>query len=339
MGWRFERQRLELIHPFTVARGTSYYRETLRLELEHQGVVGFGEAAPNPRYGESLDSAAAAFGQLPSEVAGWRPGSFRNFIASSRSWLGNQYAARAAVDMAVLDWVGKAHGEPVYRLLGIDPERMPATSFTVGIDTPGAMAGRAGELSRHYRVLKIKLGTDRDRDLIRAIRQVTPIPLRIDANEGWKSPEAALGEIEWLAERDVEFIEQPLPSSMDDRMPWLKERSPLPLIADESVCLAKDLERVSAGFHGINVKLMKCGGILNALELIALAREWNLSVMIGCMVESSCGLAAAAQVAPLADFADLDSNLYLANDPFSGHPITDGRIVLSAAPGLGVHPA
>ncbi len=338
MRWHVERQRLELIRPFTIARGTSSYRETLRLELEQEGIVGYGEAAPNLRYQETVESAAGALEQLPRELGELRPGTFRTFIDSHRQFLRNQHAAMAAFDMAVLDWTGRARGEPVFEMLGIDPMRMPPTSFTVGIDRPEAMAERARELAPHYRVLKIKLGTDHDRDLVRAVRQATQIRLRVDANEGWGSPERALAEIEWLAERGVEFVEQPLPAALDERMPWLKERSPIPLLADESACSLRDLSRVSAGFHGINVKLMKCGGILSALDLVAAAREWGLSVMVGCMVESSCGLAAAAQVGPLADFADLDSNLYLSNDPFEGHPVIGGRVSLSPAPGLGVRP-
>ena len=338
MRWLVERQRLELIRPFTIARGTSTYRETVRLELEHQGIVGYGEAAPNPRYQETVESAAAALSQIPPGTVELRPDTFRTFVASHRPFFREQHAAMAAFDMAVLDWTGKARSEPVFAMLGIDPTPMPPTSFTVGIDSPEAMAERARELAPHYRVLKIKLGTDHDRELITAVRNATPVPLRVDANEGWESPERALAEIEWLAERGVEFVEQPLPASLDERMPWLKDRSPLPLLADESACSQKDLARVACGFHGINVKLMKCGGILSALDLVAAAREWGLSVMVGCMIESSCGLAAAAQVGPMSDFADLDSNLYLAADPFSGHPVIDGYVSLTSLPGLGTRP-
>lgn len=332
--WTIEVQRLLLTHSFTISRGSSARRDTVRLGITCNGVTGWGEAAPNPRYSESTETALAALEKL-SEIGEGTLLPYRSFLLRHRGSLGPNYAARAAFDLAVHDWFGRSIGMPLYQMVGADPQAMPPTSFTIGIDEPEVMAERALEAGQ-FLVLKVKLGTGRDRERVEVIRRRTSVPIRVDVNEGWRDPEAAIREIEWLARRGVELVEQPLPARMAEEMVWLKARSPLPLMADESVCHPGDLAWAGEGFHGINVKLMKCGGILPALELISLAREGGLTVMVGCMVESSCGLAAAAHLAPLADYVDLDSNLMLANDPFTGHPVRDGRIRLLPTSGLGV---
>jgi L-Ala-D/L-Glu epimerase len=332
--WIIEVQRLPLKYPFGISRGRSIRRDTIRLGLRCAGLTGWGEAAPNPRYCESTESTLAALEGL-STVRQGAPFAYRAFLLEHRRRLGAGYAARAAFDMAVHDWYGKAIDLALSGLVGADPSAMRPTSFTIGIDRPEVMAKRAAEAAQ-FQVLKVKLGAPGDRSGVEAIRRVTSVPIRVDANEGWADPDTALREIEWLADRGVEFVEQPLPARMVEEMIWLKARSPLPLIADESVCRPDDLIRAGEGFHGINIKLMKCGGILPALELISLAREAGLTVMMGCMVESSCGVSGAAHLAPLADYVDLDSNLMLAEDPFTGHPVREGRIRLSPSPGLGV---
>jgi len=299
------------------------------------GLTGWGEAAPNPRHGESVESARAALEALKAVSFAMEPLYYRSFLDSYRSVVSESPAAEAALTSAVLDWSGKRLGLPVHRMLGVDPGAMKPTSFTIGIDEPGVMAERA-RTARDFEVLKIKLGTGQDRALIRAVRDASSVRLRVDANEGWSDPESALKEIEWMAAEGVEFVEQPLPAAMIAELEWLKERSPLPLIADESVKSVADLWSLRRGFHGVNIKLAKCGGSLAALDLIGAARALGMRVMLGCMVESSCGLAAAAQIGPLADFLDLDSHLMVENDPFEGMEISGGVIRLSSRPGIGV---
>lgn len=335
MKWEFETQRLILRHTFTIARGSSDFRETIRLAFTHEGITGWGEAAPNPRHKESPASVQTELAKLTAAKISGDPLAYRSFLNNLLPTLNHSYAARAAVDMAVHDWCGKALQLPLHRALGIDPEEMPPISKTIGIDSPDQMSQRAIE-SSDFKVLKIKLGTAHDRDLIESIRSVTSQPLRVDANEGWTDPEMALKEIEWLSTQNVELVEQPLSAERHDDLIWLKSRSPLPLIADEAVAHPEDIFNLASGYHGINIKLAKCGGIAAAQDLISTARAAGLKVMLGCMIESSCGIASAAQIAPLVDYADLDANLLLDNDPFDGHPVVDGVIRLSQLPGLGV---
>jgi L-alanine-DL-glutamate epimerase-like enolase superfamily enzyme len=238
--------------------------------------------------------------------------------------------------MALRDLAGKRLGAPLYELLGLDPRDTPATSFTIGMDTPDAMAARvraAGE----FEVLKIKLGAENDRELLGAVRAATARPLRVDANEGW-TLEGAISRLEWLQEMGVELVEQPLPAAELEATRELRRLSPLPLFADESVHRAADIPRIAEAFDGINIKLMKCGGIGEALRMIAVARAHDLQVMLGCMVESSLAVTAAAHLSPLVDHADLDGNLLVANDPYVGAAVERGRLVLPRRPGLGVRP-
>lgn len=242
-----------------------------------------------------------------------------------------EHAARAAMDAAIMDWLGKSLGAPLFRLWGLDSVAMPPTSMTIAIDAPD----RVRETS-DFHVLKLKLGGADDHAMVKAIREVTDRPIRGDANEGFPDRETALREIEWLAGHNVELMEQPLPAARLEDMVWLKERSPLPVIADEAFLCSRDLPNLAEAYNGINVKLVKCGGTLAAREAIMLARSYDLEVMLGCTVESSLGIAAAAHLAPLVDYVDLDGNLLLSNDPYVGHPVVDGRIALRDAPGLGI---
>ncbi|NJO38299.1 MAG: dipeptide epimerase [Rhizobiales bacterium] len=241
----------------------------------------------------------------------------------------------AAIDAAIMDWVGKSRRMPLFRVHGADPALMPPTSMTIAIDQPERVQARAREAA-HFRILKIKLGGADDRAMIEAIRAVTDVPIRGDANEGYPDRETALREIEWLAARHVELIEQPLPAGRPDDLAWLKARSPLPLIADEGFAALEDIPALADSYHGINIKLVKSGGSLAALDATRAARRHGLAVMLGCTIESSLGIAAAAHLAPLADHVDLDGNLLIADDPFSGLPVEDGRIMLSDLPGLGI---
>ena len=223
-------------------------------------------------------------------------------------------AAEAAIDMALRDLAGKRLGAPLWELLGIDPRPTPPTSFTIGLDTPEVVARKVREAG-DFEILKIKLGSDEDRAVLEAVRDVTDRPVRVDANEGWTLEEAR-ERLEWLAGMGVELVEQPLPADQLDESRELRRLSPLPIVADESVHRAADIPRLAEAFDGINIKLMKCGGLGEALRMIHVARAHGMKVMLGCMIESSLAVTAAAHLSPLVDWADLDGNLLVTNDPF-----------------------
>ncbi len=329
---RHRRLDLELRHTFRLARGASDVRTNLLLELEEDGRVGLGEAAPLAHYGQDWRSAAAA-----ADVMVERLGDPRVLdSAAARAAVAGQPAAEAAIDMALRDLAGKRLGAPLWELLGLDPQRTPPTSFTIALDTPEAMADRVREAG-DFEVLKIKLGSAEDRAVLEAVRDVTDRPLRVDANEGWTLEEAR-SRLDWLAGMGVELVEQPLPAAQLDESRELRRLSPLPIVADESVHRAADVPRLAEAFDGINVKLMKCGGVGEALRLIHVARAHDLRVMLGCMIESSLSVTAAAHLSSLVDWADLDGNLLVANDPFVGVTVAGGRLVLPDGPGLGVAP-
>jgi len=241
------------------------------------------------------------------------------------------------VDIALHDWVGRKIGAPLYRLWGLNAAKAPVTSFTIGIDTDEIVRQKTREAAI-YKIIKVKLGRDNDQAMIEAIRQETDKPITVDANQGWKTRDEALRMIEWLAARGVVFIEQPMPKEQIDDTAWLRERSPLPLIADESVQRLDDVLRARGVFDGINIKLMKCTGLREAHKMIVLARALGLKVMLGCMTETSCAISAAAQLSPLVDWADLDGAVLIGNDCFDGATIVDGRITLPDRPGIGVIP-
>lgn len=334
MKLRFSAHTLRPRHAFTLSRESIREKQTFFVELHHDGIVGRGEAAPMARFGETPASCRAALERM-AEALPQRLGDPETLIRSLEVLAPHAPAARAAVDAAVMDWVGRSTGAPLFRIWGIDPSEMPPTSMTIAIDTPERVRQRARE-ANGFTVLKLKLGGRRDQAMVSAIREVTDAIIRGDTNEGYPDRETALREIEWLAERNVELVEQPLPADRVEDMIWLRQRSPLPLIADEAFMHARDMDNVTEAYHGINIKLVKCGGTLAAREAIAAARARGLEVMLGCTLESSLGIAAAAHLAPLADYADLDGNLLIADDPFDGHPVIDGRIVLRDAPGLGI---
>lgn len=325
---------LRLRNAFTLSRGSIREKQSLFVELTHDGLVGRGEAAPIARYGETPESCLAALERM-REAMPESPAAYVPLLRTLERAAPTEHAARSAMDAAIMDWLGKSLGAPLFRLWGLDPAAMPPTSMTIAIDTPDGVRERAREAS-DFHVLKLKLGGEDDRAMVKAIREVTDRPIRGDANEGFPDRETALREIEWLAGHNVELVEQPLPADRLEDMIWLKERSPLPLIADEAFISSRDLPNLAQAFNGVNVKLVKCGGTLAAREAITLARSYGLEVMLGCTVESSLGIAAAAHLAPLVDYVDLDGNLLLSNDPFAGHPVVDGRITLRDAPGLGV---
>jgi L-alanine-DL-glutamate epimerase-like enolase superfamily enzyme len=323
---------LRLRTPFRLSRGTSATRDNVVFEIEAEGSVGRGEAAPIPRYGESADSAAAALEAMAAGLAD--PRAFAD--EGPRLAVPGQRAAQAAFDAALHDLAGRRLGIPVRELLGLARRPLPPTSWTIGVDPiPEALEKVAS--AGAFEVLKLKMGVDGDLELLRAVREATRQTVRVDANEGW-TLDGARERLPELARLGVEFVEQPLPESRIEETRELRRSSPLPLIADESVHDAADVPRLAGAFDGVNVKLAKCGGIAPALRLIAAARAHGMKVLLGCMIESSLGIAAALAVAPLADWIDLDGHLLLAADPFEGLGFAGGRVIPSHRPGLGVEP-
>ena len=293
-----------------------------------------------PYLGETQAGAAAFLDRAAVVLAAARDPFQREEILPEIDALAPGHAAaKAAVDIALHDWIGRRLGLPLYRFLGVDPRKAPVTSFTIGIDSPEVVRERTREAAP-YRIIKVKLGRDdsADRAMIEAIRSVSNVPITVDANQGWADRERALRMIEWLAGRNVLFVEQPVPKEQLEAAAWLRQRSPLPLIADESVQRLVDVPKLSGVYDGINIKLMKCTGLLEAHRMIVVARSLGLKVMLGCMTETSCAVSAAAQLSPLVDWADLDGALLIANDCFEGMTVVDGRITLPDRPGIGVTP-
>lgn len=251
----------------------------------------------------------------------------------------HNFAAKAAIDIALHDLVGKILDQPLWRLFGFSPERCTYTTYTIGIDTPEVVKQKVREVEGRFGRLKVKVGVEGDRELIKSIREVSDLPLTVDANQGWTSAEEALRQIEWLQTQGVIMVEQPLPKHNLEGLRWLTERSPLPIILDESVQGPEDVIRLKGCCHGVNIKLMKCGGLAPARLMVQLARMQGMQVMLGCMTETTCAVTAAAQLAPCADYLDLDGNLLISNDPFcGGMQVIDGRVTLQSTPGLGLVP-
>ena len=333
---RFTPYTAELRHAFTIATASRTSTPGMLVEVEHDGVIGYGEASMPPYLGESQASAAAFLARVD---LGRFPDPFQlgEILPAIDALAPGNTAAKAAVDIALHDWIGKKLGAPWHRIWGLDPTKAPVTSFTIGIDTPEVVRQKTREAAP-YKIIKVKLGRDpaTDRALIDAIRDVTDRPITVDANQGWSDRADALRMIEWLATRGVLFVEQPMPKENPADTAWLRERSPLPLIADESVQRLPDVRRALGVFDGINIKLMKCTGLREAHQMITVARALGLKVMLGCMTETSCAISAAAQLSPLVDWADLDGALLIKNDVFLGTTVVDGKITLNDLPGIGV---
>ncbi|MFK7739885.1 MAG: dipeptide epimerase [Planctomycetota bacterium] len=330
---------LELRNRFQLANSTRTTTPTLLVELHGEGIVGYGEAAMPPYLGETHATAQAFLTRV--DLA-WLAQPFDRRTALHRidALAPRNHAAKAAIDIALHDWLGKKLGQPHWRLCGLDPKTTPTTSFTLAIDTPDKLRERAAEAAKTYRALKIKLGSEHDRAMITAIRAGagSDCTLRVDVNQGWRDRDHAAREIEWLAQRGVELVEQPMPKEACDDTAWLQERSPVPLIADEAVQRLSDVAAARGIYAGINIKLMKCTGLHEAYDMLVTARALGLKVMLGCMTESSCGIAAAAQLASLCDFADLDGAHLVRNDPFEPLPFVDGCVLPTERPGIGVTP-
>ena len=334
---RFETEivRLKLRHTWTTVMSSSEYRDVLYVRYTRDGVTGHGEGAPIVRYKENAQAAQAALESVRPLIERSDPWEFEKLMARIFHDVPGAWAGKAALDIALMDWAGQKLGVPLYRYFGLDPKDAPVTTFSIGIDNPAMTKDKVREAAP-YAVLKIKVGLDTDEATIDAVRSVTDKPLRVDANEGWADKEVALRKIEWLSKRGVEFVEQPMPADRLDDMHWIHQRSPLPLIADESVLHPSDIPRLLGAFDGINVKLDKCGGIMEAYREIQIAKALGMKTMLGCMISSSCTVTAAAELSPLVDYADLDGNLLIANDPWRGVTVVDGKLVLPDRPGLGL---
>lgn len=331
---RFFEYELQLRHAFNLASMSRTVTPGVQVEITIDSITGYGEASMPPYLGESVESVTSFLSQIDAERLS-DPFAFERIHEYLDSIAPGNRAAKAAVDIALHDLTGKMMGRQWYQIYGLDAADAPCTSYTISNDTRDELERKLAE-SEPYKILKVKMGVPGDRELIEFIRSRTDRPLCVDVNQGWKSREEALENIRWLAERNVLFVEQPMDKADIEGHAWLKERSPLPIIADEAVQTSADVAALARAYDGINIKLMKSGGLHDAYRMAVLARGLGMKVMIGCMTETSCAVSAAAQLAPLADWVDLDGNLLIANDRFEGMKIVDGRVTLNALPGIGV---
>lgn len=325
---------LELKHVFTVASNSRTSTPVVLVALAFEDYIGFGEASMPPYLGESHES-VLSFLEKVDLSAFDSPFLTEDILTYVDLIKTGNTAAKASIDIALHDLLGKIMGQPWYRIWGYNPDNTPNTSFTIGIDEPDVVRRKVAEAAP-YKLLKVKLGLDSDRRMINTIRELTDTPICVDVNQGWKNKERALEMAHWLAEQGVVFIEQPMPKEQVDDNAWLTERSPIPTIADEAIQRLIDVHLAKDVYSGINIKLMKCTGLREAKRMVELAKSLELKVMIGCMTETSCAISAAAQLAPVVDWADLDGSLLISNDLYEGMWIEDGKIRLPKRPGIGI---
>lgn len=331
----FEPYELKLKHVFTVSSFSRSTTPDVQVRIDYDGYTGYGEASMPPYLGQTVESVCSFLKKVNLEQFP-DPFCIDDILTYIDSLSDGDSAAKAAVDIALHDLVGKIIGAPWHRMLGLNPEKTPNTTYTIGIDTDEMVKLKTREVAGQFKILKVKLGTPRDREMIRAIREVSDLPIAVDVNQGWKNKKKALDEIFWLKEQGIVMVEQPMPKEMPEANAWLTERSPLPTFADEAIQRLKDIPAVKGAYTGINIKLMKCTGMREAWKMMNYARAEGMKVMIGCMTETSCAIAAAAQLSPAVDFADLDGNLLIANDIFRGTTVVDGKITLNQLPGIGI---
>ena len=326
---------LKLKHAFNLAKSSRTHTPDVQVETEYDGIIGYGEASMPPYLGESVESVTRFLSKLDLTQFSdpFRLEEILEYVDSVEE--GNR-AAKASIDIALHDLLGKIMGQPWYKIWGLSPEKAPNTSFTIGIDTEEVVRQKMEE-AKLYKVIKVKMGLDNDKELVNIIRSITDVPICVDANQGWKTKEQGLEMVEWLSDKNCLFIEQPFSKEMLEETKWLRERSSLPIIADEAFQRLPDINKLSEYYDGINIKLMKSTGMHEAYKMIVLARALGMKVMIGCMTETSCAVTAAAQLSPLVDWADLDGNLLIANDRFDGIKIVNGQVTIPAdRPGIGV---
>ena len=330
----FRTYELQLKHTFTVAEYSRNTTPVVLTELEYDGIIGYGEASMPPYLGESHKSVTSFLSKV--NLAQFNdPFRIDDILTYVDSVDKKNRAAKASVDIALHDLIGKIVNQPLYKLWGLNPDKTPVTSFTIGIDKPDVVRTKTKE-AKGFKVLKVKLGRGNDKEMINAVRDITNVPLYVDVNQGWKNKENALDMIHWLKEKGVIFIEQPLPKENIDDMAWLTQNSPLPTMADEAFQRLSDVAKFKGVYSGINIKLMKSTGLREAHKMITVAKALEMKVMMGCMTETSCAVSAAAQLSPLVDWADLDGNLLISNDVYEGVKVIDGKITLNNLPGIGI---
>ena len=334
MKLRFFPYELKLKHVFTVATYSRTTTPDVQVEIEYDGVIGYGEASMPPYLGQTVDSVMGFLKKVDLEQ--FDPFRLEDILAYVDGLTPGDTAAKAAIDIALHDLVGKLLGASWYRIWGLDKAKAPSTTFTIGIDTPEVVREKTLEVAGQFNILKVKLGRENDKQMIETIRSVSDLPIAVDANQGWTDKKYALDMIQWLKEKGIVMIEQPMPKTQLDDIAWVTQHSPLPVFADESLQRLSDVPRLKGAFTGINIKLMKCTGMREAWKMVTLARALGMKVMVGCMTETSCAVSAAAQFSPAVDFADLDGNLLIANDRFKGMEVVKGKITLNDLPGIGV---
>ena len=334
LSFRFRPYELHLKHIFTLAAGSRSTTPVMLTEIEFDNVIGYGEASMPPYLGESYETATAFLSKVDLTRFD-SPFLIEDILAYIDQLAPGNYAAKASVDIALHDLAGKLIKQPWYKIWGLNPVRTPNTSYTIGIDKPEVVRMKVREAAP-YRILKVKLGQGHDKEMIEAVRSETDKPICVDINQGWTDRVMALDMAHWLKDKGVVFIEQPMSKTSIDNTAWLTQNSPLPIIADEAFQTIRDFKNVQGVYNGINIKLMKCGGLRSAFIMIKMARALDMKVMIGCMTETSCAVTAAAQLSPLVDWADLDGNLLIDNDIYDGVIIVDGKIVLPQGPGIGI---
>lgn len=325
---------LELRHVFTIATSSRTTTPVVLTEIELDGIVGYGEASMPPYLGESHETVQKFLSKV--DLSNFNnPFELENILNYVDSIEDGNKAAKASVDIALHDLLGKIMNQPLYNIWGFDRTKTPVTSFTIGIDKPDVVRQKVKEADE-FKILKVKLGRETDKEMIETIRSVTDKPLVVDVNQGWKDKNFALEMIHWLNERNIEFVEQPMPKEDFDGNAWLTQNSPIPTIGDEAVQRLPDVVKAHGVYSGINIKLMKSTGLREAHKMMTLARALNMKVMIGCMTETSCAISAAAQLSPMVDWADLDGALLISNDVFDGTKVINGKVELTDLPGIGI---
>ena len=331
---------LKLRHVFTVATYSRTTTPDVQVEIEYDGITGYGEASMPPYLQHELgtmDSVLTFLKKVQDTIGQFSdPYQLEDILAYIDSLSPGDAAAKTAVDIALHDLVGKMLQAPWYKIWGLDKEKAPSTTFTIGIDTPDVVREKTKECVGKFNILKVKLGRENDKEMIETIRSVTTLPIAVDANQGWTDRKYALDMIHWLKEKGIVMVEQPMPKEQLDDIAWVTQQSPLPIFADESIQRLKDVAALKGAFTGINIKLMKCTGMREGWKMVNLAHALGMRAMVGCMTETSCACSAAAQFSPAVDFADLDGNLLIANDRFKGMEVVKGKITLPDLPGIGV---
>ena len=331
---RFKPYTLELKHVFTISTNSRTTTPVVLTEIEYNGIIGYGEASMPPYLGESHETVLKFLSKV--DLSKYEdPFEMEDILNYVEQIEPENKAAKAAVDIALHDLVGKIMKQPWYKIWGFDPSKTPNTSFTIGIDTQPMIRQKVKEAAE-YKILKVKLGRDTDKMIIETIREVTNKPICVDVNQGWKDRQYALDMAHWLHEKGVIFLEQAMPKEQVDDNAWLTERSPIPTMADEAFQRLEDILKVHKVYSGINIKLMKSTGMREAYKMLVLGKALGMKIMIGCMTETSCAISAASQLAPMADWADLDGALLIKNDVYNGTKIVNGKVTLSDSPGIGV---